>query len=90
MFYVYALKSLKDGTLYVGLTNNVERRVTQHNNGQQRSTRSHVPYRLLLVEEHETRADAREREKYYKTGIGREALKRSAAYRQADVVERQT
>ena len=55
MYYVYVLLSQKDGTLYIGLTNNLDRRVRQHNTGQERTTHSHIPYELVLIEEFPTR-----------------------------------
>ena len=65
MFFVYVLRSESDGALYVGLTGNLERRLTQHNRGHERSTKSRRPLVLLLSERFETRAEARAREKYY-------------------------
>ncbi len=75
MFYVYVLKSQRDGTLYIGLTEDLTRHLQQHNRGHGRSTRAKRPFVLLLFERFETRAAARDREKYYKGGFGREILK---------------
>ncbi len=77
MFYVYVLKSQRDSTLYIGLTQDLARRLQQHNRGHGRSTRAKRPFVLLLFERFETRAAARAREKYYKSGFGREVLKAS-------------
>ncbi len=77
MFYVYVLKSQRDSTLYIGLTQDLARRLQQHNRGHGRSTRAKRPFVLLLFERFETRAAARAREKYYKSGFGREILKAS-------------
>ena len=77
MFYVYVLKSQRDSTLYIGLTHDLARRLQQHNRGHGRSTRAKRPFVLLLFERFETRAAARAREKYYKSGFGREILKAS-------------
>ncbi len=79
MFYVYVLKSQRDSTLYIGLTQDLARRRQQHNRGYGRSTRAKRPFILLLFERFETRAAARTREKYYKSGFGREILKASFA-----------
>jgi len=77
MFYVYVLRSHKDTSLYIGLTNNLARRLMQHNKGQARSTRTRAPFELLLSEPFSTREAARSRERFYKTGFGRELLKGS-------------
>jgi putative endonuclease len=79
MFFVYVLRSQRDCTLYVGLTNNLTRRLQEHNRGHQRSTKAKRPFTLLLSECFETRHAARAREKYYKSGFGREILKASFA-----------
>ena len=77
MFIVYVLRSETDGGLYIGLTTNLDRRLTQHNAGHESSTRRRRPFVLLLSERFQTRAEARAREKYYKSGFGRELLKTS-------------
>jgi putative endonuclease len=58
MFTVYALQSEVDGGLYIGLTNNIERRLHQHNSGQTRSTRSRAPLTLFYTESRPSLADA--------------------------------
>ena len=75
MFFVYAISSRVRPYIYVGLTNNVERRLKEHNHGENRSTKAYGPFELIFKEEHETKANARIREKYLKTGVGKEFLK---------------
>jgi len=75
MFFVYAIKSEIRNFLYVGLTDNVDRRVSQHNKGYERTTRPYLPFKLIHVESFETRQAARIREKYLKSGVGKEFLK---------------
>ena len=75
MFYVYALKSLTFEYIYVGMTNDTERRFHEHNSGQNRSTKAYKPFSLFFAEEHEDREAARKREKYLKRGVGKEYLK---------------
>ncbi len=75
MFYVYALRSIHRNYTYVGLTNNVDRRVLQHNNKRERTTRAYAQFTILYVETCVTRVEARQREKYLKSGIGKEFLK---------------
>jgi len=76
MFYVYAIKSETRNYIYVGLTNNLERRIAEHNNGENRSTKAYKPFILIFSEQHETREKARSKEKYLKSGVGKEFLKR--------------
>ena len=75
MFYVYVIKSLSRNYIYVGLTNNVQRRLRQHNNGENKTTKAYSPFELILSEEFQTRKEAREREKYFKSGVGKEHIK---------------
>ena len=74
-WHTYALKSLARNYVYVGLTSNLERRIKQHNDGKERTARPYRPFRWILSEEFDTRAKARNREVYLKSGIGREFLK---------------
>ena len=75
MWYVYVLLSQKNGWLYIGLTNDVDRRVREHNRGYGRSTKGKGPFRVVHQESFSTRAQARDREKYLKSGVGRQWLK---------------
>ena len=75
MFYVYAIASCTRQYIYVGLTNDVERRLFQHNNGENRSTKAYKPFRLIWKEECKTRPEARMREKQMKSGVGKEYLR---------------
>jgi len=77
MFFVYVLRSQLDGSLYIGLTADLHRRLRQHHSGHSRSTRFKRPLTLLLTETFPTREAARAREKYYKGGSGRELLRSS-------------
>ena len=75
MFIVYAIKSESRNYIYVGMTNNLERRLNEHNNGENRSTKAYKPFALFYSEVFETRLEARRKEKYLKSGIGKEFLK---------------
>lgn len=75
MFYVYVLKSDADGSLYIGMTSNLRRRLREHARGASRSTRAKRPLELMLQEHFATRSEARQREKFHKSGLGRELLK---------------
>jgi putative endonuclease len=75
MFLVYAIKSEVRNYIYVGLTDNFDRRLLQHNSGQNKTTRAYAPFVVVLVESYRTRPEARKREKYLKSGIGKEYLR---------------
>ena len=77
MYFVYVIKSKKDRKRYTGITDNLTRRINQHNRGSKAtpSTKNRGPFDLIYYEEVENSRVAREREKYLKSGIGREFLK---------------
>ncbi len=75
MFFVYVIKSKIDGRLYKGFTDNLDRRLKEHNFGKNKTTAPYRPWNLVYKEIFETRIEAREREKYFKSGAGREFLK---------------
>jgi putative endonuclease len=75
MYYVYVLQSQAKPYLYVGLTNNVKRRVGQHQAGREKTTKPYIPFKLLFTEPFPDRVQARIREKYLKSGIGKEWIK---------------
>ena len=47
MIYVYAIKSFTRHYIYVGMTNDIDRRLTEHNNGENRSTKAYKPFMLI-------------------------------------------
>lgn len=75
MFFVYVLSSESRNYLYVGLTDNLERRIAQHNAGYEKTTKPYRPFKVLLTESFQNRPDARVREKYLKSGVGKEYLR---------------
>lgn len=74
MYYVYILRSLKDKNLYIGFTDELDRRIHEHNNGKNFSTKSRRPFELIFYEALPTLEEAVEREKFYKSGRGHEVL----------------
>jgi putative endonuclease len=67
MHYVYVLRSQSDfDTYYVGSSSDLRRRLAQHNAGQNISTKSHAPWRLIYYEAYEDRLLALKREKQLK------------------------
>ncbi len=66
MFYVYVLKSKKYDELYIGSTNDLKRRIIEHNTGKVESTKRKKPYKLVYYEAYGAEPDARIREKMLK------------------------
>jgi len=62
MFYVYILKSEKDGKLYIGYTNDLKRRLEEHNSGKNISTKFRRPFELIYYEVYKSEGDAKHRE----------------------------
>ncbi|MEI7425937.1 MAG: GIY-YIG nuclease family protein [Candidatus Moraniibacteriota bacterium] len=57
------------------MTDNIERRIREHKNGKTRSTKNRGDFYVEIMEECEDRKSARKREKYWKSGCGKEKLK---------------
>lgn len=74
-YYVYVLLSLRDKLFYVGYTNNLQKRIQEHNQGQVFSTKSRRSLKLIYTETCLNEEDAKQREKYFKTGIGKRFLR---------------
>ena len=76
MWFVYVLKSLRNGHLYTGYTSSVIRRLKEHNSkigGEY--TSKNAPFKLLFYEAYLNKKDAIKAEKFFKSGYGREVLK---------------
>jgi putative endonuclease len=75
MFFVYILKSEKDGRTYVGFCENIEKRLNDHNSGKVDATRNRRPLEILFLEKLNNLETAKIRERYWKSGAGRRKLK---------------
>jgi len=75
MFFSYVIRSEKDGSLYKGHCENIEKRLIQHNSGMTRSIKNKVPFAVVFFETFNSREEAASREKYYKTSAGRRFIK---------------
>jgi len=75
MFYVYVIQSKKDTKWYTGFTDNLQRRFKEHNNGKIFSTKGRGPFELIYYEVCINKQDARAREIYLKSGMGKCYLK---------------
>jgi len=74
MFYCYVLRSEKTRRRYVGCCENLADRFRRHNAGESKATKHGVPWILTHTESFGTRSEAAKRERYYKSGRGREEL----------------
>lgn len=75
MYFVYVLRSVSFDRTYTGMTSDLKKRIRQHNNSENKSTKAYVPWELIYSEEFESRIEARKREKYLKSGVGREYIR---------------
>jgi putative endonuclease len=73
--YVYVLQSKKDKMRYTGSTNDLRKRFKDHNENRVLSTKGRGPFLLIYYEACVDDHDARIREKYLKTGMGKRYLK---------------
>lgn len=71
MYYCYILFSSKSHIFYFGSTINLKSRLSLHNNGEVRSTKPHLPWKLVWYCAFETEKQARSFEQYMKTGSGK-------------------
>ena len=74
MYYVYVIKSLNYGNRYIGSTDNILKRLKEHNLGKCRYTSGRKPWELIYEEKFAIRSEAMGREKFLKSGKGREYL----------------
>ena len=74
-YYVYILRSEKDGKRYIGSTGDVDKRVLQHQQGEVKSTKQRKPLKLIYIEAFDDKHSAQMRERLFKTGKGRAYLK---------------
>ena len=75
MFYVYLLKSSKNGDLYVGFSEDLRRRFNDHNAGKVTSTKPNRPWNLIYYEAYRSKKDATKREKQLKMHRAKDDLK---------------
>jgi len=74
-YYTYVLYSYKDRKLYTGYTVDLGNRLSEHKNGKVFSTKHRLPVELIYYEVCLDKDDAKQREKYLKSGKGKKYLK---------------
>jgi len=75
MFYTYVIRSKKDSKWYTGSTKDLRKRLKEHNENKVFSTKARRPFELIYYEACSNEQDARSREKYLKSGMGKRYLK---------------
>ncbi len=75
MFYVYIIYSEKLGKKYIGFSKDLHARIKKHNAGSTKSTAAGRPWKLVYYQCFLSEHDARNEEKFLKTGKGRERMK---------------
>ena len=70
-YYTYVIKSISNGKCYTGHTQNLENRLKEHNTGKTKSTKANIPYEIVFYEVCNSRRAVVEKEKFFKTGMGR-------------------
>ena len=86
MFYVYVIQNEKQ-KLYKGYTEDLQRRMAEHNSGRTKSTKGSGQWKLVYCEEYDTIEEAIKREKYFKTAAGRRFIKKIGPVVQLDRTE---
>jgi putative endonuclease len=76
VYFVYLIQSEHNGSFYVGMAQDVQARLIQHNAGKSTYTKSFVPWKLVYSEEVGEAPLARKREKYLKTTVGKNFLRK--------------
>jgi putative endonuclease len=71
MYFAYVIYSVDFDRYYVGISLDVEYRLTEHNKGKTKSTKVFRPWKIIHIEEYESRQLARKREVYLKSAAGR-------------------
>lgn len=66
---------MRDDLFYIGSTNDLKRRLQQHQRGENASTSKRLPVELFYIEGHRSKRDALRREKYFKTTKGKVTLR---------------
>jgi len=80
MFYVYILKSTINKDLYIGYSEDLKRRLMEHNSGNVRATKPNRPWMLIYYEAYRDKRDASKREKHLKMHRVKEDMRIQIAY----------
>ena len=75
-YFVYVLKSRKDGSYFKGITKDIALRLKHHNSGKHTTTKHKIPLEVVYIEMHETKIEANKRKKFFTSEIGTVVLQR--------------
>jgi len=75
MYYLYVLRFDRNKKLYYGFTNNLKRRIKDHKSKHSSFPSRNGRFKLIFYEAYINKRDAKEAERYFKTGHGRKILK---------------
>lgn len=70
-YYVYVIRSKRDNRWYTGFTVDLRKRFKEHNSNITGWTKNCGPFELIYYEASKNKTDARSREEYLKSGIGK-------------------
>ncbi len=84
--FLYILKSSVFNKSYTGITNDLDRRLKEHNSGKHFYTKRHRPWVMIYNEKYDNLKEAREREKYLRSASGRKFLKELFSRKNWDIV----
>ena len=76
MYYVYVLRSQKDGNWYIGYSSDLRKRLQEHNRGENASTAYRGDFELIYYEAYQDKMDALGRERFLKSGSGHRFLRK--------------
>jgi len=76
MYHLYVLSSINYQKSYIGVTDNIDRRIAEHNSGKMAFTRRYIPWEIIHTENFGTLKEARRKESFYKSSLGRRHLKK--------------
>jgi predicted GIY-YIG superfamily endonuclease len=70
MYFVYIIQSKKDKSFYVGITQNVQKRLSEHNSGSSKYSSTKKPFELVWYCVFKNKEKAYAFERYLKAGSG--------------------
>jgi putative endonuclease len=73
-YYIYVLLSKQDDKFYIGFTEDLRRRLREHNDGKSFATKCRRPFELIFYEAYRNKYDALRRERYFKSSKGKTTL----------------
>ena len=86
-YYIYIILSCSYKKTYTGITNDLDRRLKQHNSGYHLFTKRYKPWKYIYTEKLKTRDEARLKEKYFKSAAGRRWMKANLFDNKAGMVK---